>query len=512
MSLHKILKVLFGRVMFTLLCVAIQICWIFALWTTFNNYSAICSFIVELAAIIVVIGINSRSENSAGRLVWTITILVLPIFGLCLYSMFGRQGITNRKKRAYDKVNKTFIPYLLQDTMVMDSLREENLYVHNQEFYIQNQSTYPAYQNTAVNYFGRTEDALEAMLEDMEQAKEFIFMEYFAVEDAEVWHRIEDVLVRKSQEGVEVRFIYDDFGSIGFVKPEFAIRLNKKGIKTRIFNPLVPAIYIFMNHRDHRKITVIDNKISYSGGYNIADEYFNIVHPYGHWKDSGIRLEGDAVNSHTVMFLQMWNSIMHTDRDYSMYLKPYEGTPNGACGYVQPYSDTPLDKINLGENVYMNILKNAKDYVYITTPYLIIDTEMERELCLAAQRGIDVRIITPNIPDKKTVFLLTQSYYNNLIRSGVRIYQYTPGFIHAKNFVCDDNIAVVGTINMDYRSLYLHFECATYLYNSGVEMDVKADFIETMAKSHEITLEDCLKRKPHTRMLQVFLRLLSPMA
>ena len=245
MSLHKILKVLFGRVMFTLLCVAIQICWIFALWTTFNNYSAICSFIVELAAIIVVIGINSRSENSAGRLVWTITILILPIFGLCLYSMFGRQGITNRKKRAYDKVNKTFIPYLWQDTMVMDSLREENLYVHNQEFYIQNQSTYPAYQNTAVNYFGRTEDALEAMLEDMEQAKEFIFMEYFAVENAEVWHRIEDVLVRKSQEGVEVRFIYDDFGSIGFVKPEFAIRLNKKGIKTRIFNPLVPAIYIF---------------------------------------------------------------------------------------------------------------------------------------------------------------------------------------------------------------------------------------------------------------------------
>ena len=512
MSLHKILKVMFGRVMFTLLCVAVQIGWMFALWTTFHNYSAVCSFIVDFAAILVVIGINSRSENSAGRLVWTITILVFPIFGLCLYSMFGRQGITNRQKRAYDKVNKTFIPYLLQDTMVMDTLKEENLFVHNQEFYIQSQSTYPAYQNTAVDYFGQTEDALDRMLEDMENAKEFIFMEYFAVEDAEVWHRIEEVLLRKVNEGVEVRFIYDDFGSIGFVKPEFAKRLNKKGIKCRVFNPLVPAVYIFMNHRDHRKITVIDNKISYSGGYNIADEYFNIVHPYGHWKDSGIRLEGDAVNSHTVMFLQMWNSIIPSDRDYSRYLKSFEQKLPDSKGYVHPYSDTPLDKNNLGENVYMNILKNATDYVYITTPYLIIDTEMEKELCLAAQRGIDVRIITPNIPDKKTVFLLTQSYYNKLIQTGVRIYQYTPGFIHAKNYVCDDKIAVVGTINMDYRSLYLHFECATYLYDTGIEMDVKTDFIETMAKSHEITLEDCLKRKPHTRMLQAFLRLLSPMA
>ena len=512
MSLHKILKVMFGRVMFTLLCVAIQVGWMFALWTTFHNYSAVCSFIVNFAAILVVIGINSRSENSAGRLVWTIIILVFPIFGLCLYCMFGRQGITNRKKRAYDKVNKTFIPYLLQDTMVMDSLKEDNLFVHNQEFYIQSQSTYPAYQNTAVNYFGRTEDALESMLEDMENAKEFIFMEYFAVENAEVWNRIEEVLLRKIAQGIEVRFIYDDFGSIGFVKPEFAKRLNKKGIKCRVFNPLVPAVYIFMNHRDHRKITVIDNKISYSGGYNIADEYFNVVHPYGHWKDSGIRLEGDAVNSHTVMFLQMWNSIIPSDRDYSMYLKTFPQKLSDAAGYIHPYSDTPLDKNNLGENVYMNILKNATDYVYITTPYLIIDTEMEKELCLAAQRGIDVRIITPNIPDKKTVFLLTQSYYNKLIQAGVRIYQYTPGFIHAKNYVCDDKIAVVGTINMDYRSLYLHFECATYLYNTGVEMDIKADFIETMAKSHEITLEDCLRRKPHTRMLQAFLRLFSPMA
>ena len=511
MSLHKIFKVVFGRVMLTLLCIFVQILWMISLWTAFGQYSVLCSAILETIAFIVVIRINSRSEYSAARLLWTAVILSIPAFGLCLYSMFGRRGITRTIKRRYDSVHRTFIPHLLPREDVFSKLKSENIYIHNQLKYIQSSSTFPVYENTSVKYFPLADEALVSMMEDLRNAKEFIFMEYFAVEDGESWHMIKEILLEKVAQGVEVRFIYDDFGSIAFVKPEFMKRLNRIGIKCRIFNPLVPFVYAFMNHRDHRKITVIDNKISYSGGFNMADEYFNINSPYGHWKDSGIRMEGDAVKSHTIMFLQMWNNILQTDKDYSPYLTPFTQRMEGAIGYVQPYSDTPLDNNTLGENVYMNIIKNATDYIYITTPYLILDTEMEKELCMAAQRGIDVRIITPHIPDKKSIFLLTQSYYNKLIRAGVRIYQYTPGFMHAKNYVCDDKIGVVGTINMDYRSLYLHFECATYLYGIPAVLDIKRDFKETLLKCHEITLEDCLRRKLHTRIYQAVLRLIAPM-
>lgn len=288
-------------------------------------------------------------------------------------------------------------------------------------------------------------------------------------------------------------------------------RLNRQGIQCRIFNPLVPFLYIFMNHRDHRKITVIDNRISYSGGFNLADEYFNITHPYGHWKDTGIRLEGDAVRSHTIMFLEMWNFIRDTDTAWDKYLTSCAPFQSRQGGYVQPYSDTPLDNVTLGENVYMNILKNATDYVYISTPYLIIDNEMQKELCMAAERGIDVRIITPGIPDKKLVFLLTQSYYTALIRSGVRIYQYTPGFIHAKGYVSDDQTAVVGTINMDYRSLYLHFECGVYLYGCDAVMDIKKDFCDTFPLCTEIGIDYCQKRSVFVRCFQCILRLFAPL-
>ena len=484
--MRNILKVVFGRVLFTVLCLIIQLIWIIALVWKLNQYYVWFATVIEIIGVIVVLRINAKSEFSAARLVWTIVILSLPLFGITLYLMFGRTGLTKRTKAYYEKVAAKYSPELTQEKEILLSLKKENIYIHNQEYYIQNSSGYPVYRNTDVTYYPQTEPALEAMLKDLENAREFIFMEYFAVEDTEVFHRIEEILLKKVSEGVEVRFIYDDFGSIGFVKPEFMRRMNRQGIQCRIFNPLIPLLYVFMNHRDHRKITVIDNHVSFSGGYNLADEYFNVTHPYGHWKDTGVRLEGDAVKSHTVMFLEMWN-------------------------FVQPYSDTPLDNVTLGENVYMNILKTASRYVYITTPYLIIDNEMQKELCMAAERGIDVRIITPGIPDKKLVFLLTQSYYAALIRSGVRIYEYTPGFIHAKGYLSDDQVAVVGTINMDYRSLYLHFECGVYLYGYDAIMDIKRDFIETFPLCREIGLDYCRKRSVFIRCFQCILRLFAPL-
>ena len=479
--MKSLMKTIFGRVLFTVLCLIIQVAWLLALVWHLNQYSVGFSLLQEVIAIIVVLRINAKSEYSAARLVWTIVILSFPVFGISLYLMFGRNGVTKRTRRKYAKVEERFSKELVQDENILEKLREENIYVHNQQFYIQSASNYPLYENTDVTYFAQTEPALEALLNDLESARKFIFMEYFAVEDTTAFHRIEEVLLKKVAEGVEVRFIYDDFGSIGFVGPKFTYRLNQEGIRCRVFNPLIPFLYIFMNHRDHRKITVIDNRISYSGGFNLADEYFNIVSPYGHWKDTGIRLEGDAVRSHTVMFLEMWNSIRNTDNDYSRFLVHDTTFQSVGKGYVQPYSDTPLDN------------------------------EMEKELCLAARRGVDVRIITPGIPDKKTVFLVTQSYYASLIRSGVRIYQYTPGFIHAKGYVCDDQIAVVGTINMDYRSLYLHFECATYMYGCDAVSDVLQDFKNTFPLCEEIGIDYCEKRSALVRAYQCVLRLFAPL-
>ena len=553
--MKNFLKVMFGRVMFTVLCVLLQLAWMIVLVWKLNQYFVWFSLFQEIIALIVILRINAKSEFSAARLVWTIVILALPLFGIMLYLMFGRRSLTRKQRKRYALVSERFTSKLSQDPDIMQTLEEKDVYVHNQSLYIQKSSRYPIYTNTQTTFFAQTEPALESMLADLKKAKHFIFMEYFAIEDAQAFGRIKEVLLEKQKEGVEVRLIYDDFGSIGFVRPQFMRQLNQQGIQCRIFNPLVPFLYIFMNNRDHRKITVIDNQVSYTGGFNLADEYFNITHPYGHWKDTGLRLEGDAVASHTTMFLEMWNFIQETDVTWDKYLircirseevlgDRHVGTDHSAIssvcassaeatdcshiettsrrpgslkaadsrsGYVQPYSDTPLDNVTLGENVYMNILKSATRYVYISTPYLIIDNEMEKELKLAAQRGVDVRIITPAIPDKKLVFLVTQSYYPSLIEAGVRIYQYTPGFIHAKGYVCDDKIGVVGTINMDYRSLYLHFECATYLYDCPAITDMKADFLDTFEKSEEIGPDYCNSRSIFIRGLQCVLRLFSPL-
>ena len=350
------------------------------------------------------------------------------------------------------------------------------------------------------------------MLEELSRAEKYIFMEYFAMEDAHSFKKIEDILEQKVKDGVEVRIIYDDFGSLAYVNNRFIKRLLSKGIKVRAFNPLVPVFYIFMNNRDHRKIMVIDGKVSFNGGFNMCDEYFNIDCPYGHWKDTAVRLRGDAVRNHVIMFLQMWNSIEDTDKDYSPYFEIPEYKAKDESAVVIPFSDSPLDHECVGENVYLNIIRHASRYVYIFTPYLIIDNEMMEALCLAAKSGVDIRIVTPGIPDKKIVYMLTKSYYPQLLEAGVRIYHYTPGFIHAKCYVCDDEVGVVGTINMDYRSLYLHFECGTYIYNSKAIADLKKDFFDTFEISEEVHEKDRPKKVSLITMtFKAILRLFAPL-
>ena len=378
--------------------------------------------------------------------------------------------------------------------------------IANQSDYIWKYGHYPVYHNTDVAFYADASQGLEAQLAELKKAEHFIFMEYHAIEQAESFERILNVLKDRAAHGVEVRIFYDDVGSIGFINHDFRKRMEENDIACRVFNPIIPVLSVFMNNRDHRKITVIDGKVGFTGGYNLANEYFNITHPYGHWKDTGIRLEGDAVKSLTVMFLEMWNAVKKTDQDYQKYL-PETDYQAKQDGFIQPYADSPLDDEHVGESVYMNLIAHAKKVIYFTTPYLIITDEMTHALSLAARRGVDVRIITPGIPDKKLIYSITRSFYHNLVQDGVRIYEWTPGFCHAKMSVADDCMATCGTINLDYRSLYHHFENGCFMADCDAVLDIRRDMEQTLEQCREVTEKYKSGRSATLRLGQLFLRL-----
>ena len=459
---------------------------------------------------VVVLRIYASRENSAYKILWIMLILAAPVMGLCLYLLLGHSMVLRFMTKRHGEIKGKLADLIAQDPKVLEEMDGQDRAVANQSRYISNFGKYPVYRNTDVEFYGDASDGLEAQKKALSEAKTFIFMEYHAIEDREAFAEMKAVLFAKAKEGVEIRIVYDDVGSVGFISPEFVKQMKAHGIDCRIFNPMMPVLNIFMNNRDHRKITVIDGRVGFTGGYNLANEYFNITHPYGVWKDSGVRLEGEAVRSLTLIFMEMWNAIRDTDTEYEKYLPDGVFEAKGG-GYVQPYADSPLDRERVGENVYMNIIKGATEYVYFITPYLIISDEMKRELGLAAKRGIDVRIVTPGIPDKKLVYRLTRSYYAGLIRDGVRIYEYTPGFCHAKQCICDGKIATVGTINLDYRSLYFHFENGVYLYDVPAIKDIREDFEEVFAVSTEVGNNYHTARSPLKRLGQYFLRLFAPL-
>ncbi len=499
-----------GRLVFVALSVLIQVAW-YGVWVIrLNRYSAGIAIATSILATLAVLAIYGMQTNAAFKMPWIILILAFPVTGLFLYLIMGRPDLGRVLRRKFQRASEELAAFRLQEPQVMEALKERDLSVAGQAHYIWNYGGYPVYQNTDVTFYGDAAKAFEAQLAELQKAERFIFLEYHAIEDARAFGEMRQILAERVRAGVEVRIIYDDMGSIGFINRDFIRRMEADGIACRVFNPIIPVLDVAMNNRDHRKITVIDGRVGFTGGYNLADEYFNITHPYGHWKDSGLRLEGDCVPSLTAMFLEMWNTIEKTDTDYPSYF-PAISHAASEQGFVQPYGDSPLDGEPVGENAYMNVIRHAKRYLYITTPYLIISDEMNRELGLAAKRGVDVRIITPGIPDKKMVFRVTRSYYAALVRSGVRIYEYTPGFIHAKQCVCDDELAVVGTINMDYRSLYLHFENGVLLYGCKAVADVKEDFDSTFPVCHEVTGEYGGGRSRMLRIGQCILRLFSPL-
>lgn len=501
---NSILRIVFVAVSFLL-----QIFWLLALTVKLNAYSGTLSLITTFLSILVVLRLNSKHTNTAMKMPWVMLILILPVMGLSLYllvEMLGDPGV-GKRLRAVREDMKDEIP--TGADAALQKLEEIDLPGANQARYLWNCTRWPVYENTDVRFYAEAKDAFEAMKADLEKAETFIFMEYFIVEDGSCFREIEDILIRKQAQGVEIRFLYDDIGSVGQVNMFFAKRLQEEGIQCRPFNPALPLLNIFLNHRDHRKITVIDGKVGFTGGFNLADEYFDRKHPYGKWKDTGLRLEGEAVRSLTAAFLELWSVQNHQREDYKAYLDVVHSVP--ARGFVQPFADNPLGQERAAEEVYLNLTSQSNKTLYFMTPYLIITDEMHRALRLAAKRGVDVRIITPGIPDKKTVYAVTRSYYAGLAAQGVRIYEYTPGFCHAKQCICDGRIATVGTSNLDYRSLYHHFENNVVLYGCDAVKDIAADFERTFPQCREVTDSYRAGRGAVLRTWQYILRLFAPL-
>lgn len=474
-----------------------------------STASSVINIVLHLTSVVVALHIISRRDKEAYKLTWVFFILIFPVFGGLTYLVFRCQTRSKKYLKKMDEVRAQIRTAQLPSvyTEAAECFPDRARQIE----YLEKYAGFPIYANGSSEYLSPGEKFLERLLCDMESAEKYIFIESFIIEDGEMWEAILSVLKRKSSEGVDIRIIYDDMGCFLRLPRKFVSDMRSYGIKCDIFNRFVPLLTAVQNFRDHRKIIAIDGRVAYTGGLNIADEYINKISPFGHWKDSGVRIEGEGAFGFALIFLEMWMQMRHKEEDLSVYRpEKREGAREECRGFVQPYATTPLDRSNISEDVYMDIIGKAKRYVYIMTPYLIVDNNMLSELKIAAKSGVDVRIMTPYHWDKRVVHFMTRSYYRELIRAGVKIYEYKPGFLHSKTFVSDDEIATVGSANMDFRSLYLQFECGAFLCGTDSVGEVRDDFLETVPLCKEIREEDC-KHNAIVRFVQDVCRLLAPL-
>ena len=464
---------------------------------------------LTLSIIIVFIIINNKS-NPSYKIAWIVPVMIFPIFGGLFYLLYGGNKLSTREKLKMVIQNIEMINSLKQDDEIIKKIGDKSIYAKNQSEYILNYAKCPVYNNTETTYFKIGEEKFEALLRELKKAEKFIFLEYFIIQEGKMFNSILEILEEKAKQGVDVRLIYDDVGCIVTLPHNYKNTLEAKGIKCRVFNPIKPFFTRRLNNRDHRKIVVIDGDVGFTGGINLADEYINEYEKHGYWKDAGIMLKGDAVWNLTVMFLSMWDYIDNKEEDYIKF-KPSKNKYYNSKGYVQPFDDSPLINEPIGETVYLNLINKAKDYIYINTPYLIIDNEMATALKIAAKSGVDIKIVTPYIPDKKFVHAVTKSYYESFIKDGIEIYEFTPGFMHAKTFVVDDEYGVVGSINLDFRSLYLHYECGVWLYKTESIKSMKDDYLKTLKRCHKVTMEECKNTSSIRKVLRLIIRMFAPL-
>ena len=504
-------RLLMSKYGFSIIIMLLELFLVFAAFFYFNllvpNWlSALVIVSLYIGTILAIVNRNMPPES---KVTWLL-FAVVPVFGFLLYLMIGERRLSKKEIQQLEK---------------MDSMkfREDNSYDLRVQLKQENKSAFgivksllsmdhnaDVYDGTASQYFPLGEEMFEAMLDDLRSAKKFIFLEFYIIDPGLMWNRILEILVDKVQQGVEVKLLYDDIGCMATLPGDYTKRLRKMGIDAHKFNKVIPRMTVAYNNRDHRKILVVDGQVGYTGGINLADEYINHIVRFGHWKDGGVRLEGSAVKALTRLFLMNWYINRGEITDFDRY--HFDSQRVEGKGLYIPYGSgpKPIYKEQVGKAVYQNIINQAIDYVYITTPYLIIDYDLTEDIKNAAMRGVDVRIVTPFIPDKKLIQIVTRGAYPDLMEAGVRIYEYTPGFIHSKNVISDDELAVVGTINFDYRSLVHHYENAVLMYQTETIADIKQDFEDLFDISKEISLET-LQNSWYQRLLKEIMQLFAPL-
>lgn len=464
------------------LSIFLQLVLAMAVFGWFAEYVIAAYWLQKLIGAVGLIIIVNDNQPVDYKLIWMLPIIIAPVIGVLMYifvtNQYGKKHLKKELDRQQEKTSKLVVSQ--------------------------------SFSNCSVEYFGLGERKFEKLFEELEKAEKFIFLEYFIVDYGVVWDRIFDLLQRKARAGVEVRLLYDGMCSLTLLPFNFPKKISKYGIKSKMFAPIYPLFSTCQNNRDHRKIVVIDGKIAFTGGINLADEYANKIEKFGHWKDCAVMLSGAGVNTFTLMFLQMWNVGEKLEEDYVRYIVEQE-TFDNEPGFVMPFGDNPFGNERVGKQVYLAFINNAKDYVTIMTPYLVPDEELQNALISCAKRGTETIIIMPHIPDKKTAFYLAKTYYPKLLAGGVRIYEYAPGFVHSKVIISDDKRAVVGSINMDYRSMYLQFECGLYMEEVSAIADIKRDIDCTLEKCIEITENDCEKLSLGKRIIGRVLRLVAPL-
>lgn len=502
--------IIFSRLGIIFLLFILQVLFLFSVFYRFGEFLPHVLGSTMLFTIVMVLYLINGTIDPTAKITWLIIIMLIPVFGALLFwytqSEIGHRAVKRRLEEVYSATGEN----LLQKEDVLSALEEASPDDAALARYLQRSGCFPVFSDTQVTFFPLGEEKFAEMLKQLREAKQYILLEYFIVEEGLMWGKILEILAQKASEGVDVKVMYDGTCEFSTLPHNYPKKLQELGIQCKMFAPVTPFLSTHYNYRDHRKILVIDGHTAFTGGVNLADEYINQVNRFGHWKDTAVMLKGEAAKSFALMFLQMWN-ITERQPEYESYLKVPVPAASQENGYAIPYGDCPLDNDKVGERVYMNILNHATRYVHIMSPYLILDGEMETALKFAAERGIDVKLILPGIPDKTAPYALAKSHYKSLLASGVKIYEYTPGFVHAKVFVSDDCRAVVGTINLDYRSLYHHFECATYLYQMDCIADIEKDFGQTLAKCREVTKETIWQGKRSLKALGFIMKVVAPL-
>ncbi len=537
--LRLMLRIAFSRTAIIVVALLLQLFVFFASFYWLKDYSTVVYAAFVLLGAVTVVHILNEENNASFKIAWIIPVLVIPVFGTVLYIYINLQPGTKRIHKKLTKIEDEIRPYLAQNEETVQELQEQSAGEKGIADYLYHADNYPVYAGCKMKYYPIGEAKFADMIEQLKRAEHFIFMEYFIVAKSYMWNTILEILKEKAAQGVEVRMMYDGMCSLALLPYGYYKDLEKMGIQSIPFSQIRPVLSTYQNNRDHRKILIIDGKTVFTGGINLADEYINRINRFGHWKDTAVMIQGEAVKSFTLLFLKMWHVAKGKDSIPQEEIRKYtvevwENTQAGdMCtdmesmrntdmqnmqdkklhvgGYVIPYGDDPYGDERIGKQVYIDILNRARKYVHIMTPYLILDDEMITALRYCAKRGVETVIIMPHIPDKIYAYLLARTYYKQLLKYGVKIYEYTPGFVHAKVFVSDDIRGCVGTINLDFRSLYLHFECGAYMYSNDVLHDVEQDFKETLKQCQEITKESCDKYPKGKMLVGKMLRLIAPL-